>query len=127
MVEQHARRRERVQREEPRARDQRERHEEQARVRSPMRGLARDERERDVDQRDREDEQEVRRMVLPHDVDARDGQEQGEPDERQRQQRAEEPDPRAVLHVSSMDRRGAGSRSAREARARGSERTSASG
>jgi len=91
-----------------------------------MRGVARDEGERHVDQRDREDEQEVRRMVLPHDVDARNGEEQNEPQERQREQHAEEPDPRVVLHVPSMDRRGASSRS-RGGRAGTSERTSAPG
>ena len=40
----------------------------------------------------------------PTHVDARDGEEQDEPGERQREQHAEEPDSRAVLHVSSMDR-----------------------
>jgi hypothetical protein len=96
-----------------------------------MRGLARDERERDVDQRDREDEQEVRRMVLPHDVDAGDREEQDEPGERQREQHAEEPDPRAVLHVPSKDRSGATRpvRCARDARPdeNRAERASASG
>ena len=70
-------------------------------------GLAGDQRERDVDQRDRQDEQEVRRVVLPHDVDARDREEQDEPGEGHREQHADEPDPRAVLHVPSMDRSGA--------------------
>jgi hypothetical protein len=42
-------------------------------------------------------------MVLPLDVDARDGEEKDQPGERQRQQHAEEPSSRAVLHVSSVD------------------------
>ena len=92
MVEQDLRRRERVQREEPGARDQRERDQEQTRVRSPTCRLARDEGERDVDQRDDQHEEEVRWMMFPLHVDARDGEEQDQPGERQRQQHAEEPE-----------------------------------
>src|SRR4029453_3424433 len=44
---------------------------------------------------------------LPHDGEARDGEKQGEPGDRQREHHAEDPDPRVVLHVTSVDRSGA--------------------
>ena len=65
-------------------------------------------------------------LVLEPEVD---GEEQGEPHERQREQRDEEPDPRAVLHVCLHRSTWCGLAlgALREARAWGSERTSASG
>ena len=66
--EEHSRRRERVESEEPRARDEPERDEEQACIVETAGGLSGEIAEHDADQRGHEDEPEVRRVVLPVDV-----------------------------------------------------------
>ena len=86
-VEEDARRRERVESEEPCAHEEGERDEEEPRIRPAPRGVARGDAERDVRESDREDEPEMGGVVFPLDVETRLGEQEPEPGERQDQQR----------------------------------------
>ena len=90
-VEHHAGRGQRVQRQEPRAREQHHRHQEEPFVAAPPRDLAHDQAEGHVEQGDAEHEPEVRWMVLPMHVERRESQHQGQPRERDDQRGREEP------------------------------------
>ena len=94
-VEQDAGRRERVQREEPRRGEERERDEVHAPVAAPAGGGAGRVRERRVQPGCDEHEPEVRGLVLPVHVRRRRREQDGEPDERQREHAREEDQLRA--------------------------------
>ena len=81
-LEQHAGSRQRVEAEERGARDERHRHEEEASVTEATRRFACQQPERDVDDCDRGDEPEVRRMVLPAAVQVRLCEQHDEPGNR---------------------------------------------
>ena len=81
-AEQHARRRQRVQAEEGRAGDERERDEEEPPVASPARSGRHAEPERGGDESGPEHEPEVRRVVLPRSVDRRAREEQHQQEQR---------------------------------------------
>ena len=90
-VEHHAGSGQRVQRQEPRAREQHHRHQEEPFVAAPARDLAHDQAEGHVEQGDAEHEPEVRWMVLPMHVERRESQHQGQSRERDDQCGREEP------------------------------------
>ena len=91
VLEQHARRRERVQPEERRRDEEGERDEEDARVAAPDGHRPGAVGERGADRRGSQHEPEVRGVVLPVHVELRPSHQQGEADQRQREQRPPTP------------------------------------
>ena len=90
--------------EEAGAQEESQRDEEEPRVAAPPRRLPGRVGEDGVDRADAEDEPEVRGMVLPGDVEPRDGQEDDEPDERQSEERPPGREPGGRLGHSSPRR-----------------------